>query len=65
MRQEPPNAVVEYVDAATGAVLAEDRFYDPGLDEHSQASRELKARAQWQGPYRAYGCGKALQRPKA
>ena len=27
-----PNAVVEYVDADTGAVLATDQYYDPALE---------------------------------
>ena len=40
-----PNAVVEYVDAATGAVVGTDEFHDPGL------SRGVLV----------YGCGRALR----
>jgi hypothetical protein len=51
----PLNAVVEYVE--DGQVIARERFYDPGLDEESWYSRDLKARKSWGGPHQAYSCG--------
>jgi hypothetical protein len=54
-----PNAEVEYVDSSR-AVVATDRFYDPGLDENSPLAKEQKERGQWRWPHLAYGCGRKL-----
>jgi len=51
-----PNAIIEYVDES-GRVIARERFYDPGLDEASWYSIDLKARKFWNGPHLAYSCG--------
>ena len=57
-----PNAIVEYVDARTGEVLATEEFYDPGLDEKSWLAIEQKKLGLWRGPHLAYGCGRPMRR---
>ncbi|HEY3795136.1 MAG TPA: hypothetical protein VGM09_25200 [Bradyrhizobium sp.] len=57
------NAAIDYADAATGAWLGRDLYYDPGLDPGSWL-------AQWQNRHElggwhrhlAYGCGHAIFR---
>lgn len=56
-----PNAEVDYVDANTGAVIATERFYDPGLDEQSSYTIEQKQRGIWRGPHAVYGCGRRAE----
>lgn len=55
-----PNAIVEYIDES-GKIVALDEFYDPGLDETSWLSLEMKKRSVWKGPHLAYGCGRPLR----
>lgn len=56
----PANAEVDYTDAETGSVIETARFYDPGLDENSRYSRQMKARGTWNGRHLTYGCGRPL-----
>jgi hypothetical protein len=52
------NAVVEYIES--GAIVATDRFYAPGLDPDSWLARKQKRQGIWRGPHLAYGCGRVL-----
>jgi hypothetical protein len=54
------NAIVDYIDADTGAILATDHFYDPGLDQNSPYWRELIAAGRRFRPELCYGCGRPL-----
>lgn len=56
-----PNAIAEYVDEKTRAVLFTDKFYDPGLDEDSWMARDAKREGHWHGPHLTYGCGRRLK----
>ena len=54
------NAIVDYIDAESGRIVASIPFYDPGLDETSWYAKEQKRRGIWRGPHMAYGCGRPI-----